>query len=176
MFALAVLFVAMDETIAMPQEIRIRIMTAYAALHLDKTHPVLKVPIHVYRIEELLMIDEAVPLLENTGGNGAGGNEVASRIPIQTMLVRMDRMERNTTDLYRQHEASIQRLERVLLTHFNTMNNNIRRFGGTIEGAFVIQQGGNRTNRKQAPSTAKCHPTTAGFPLSHTTILDGTLA
>ena len=175
MFALALLFVAMDESIAMPQEIRDRITTAYATLRLAETHPVIKVPIHIYRIEDYLMIDEAVPLLENIGG----GNEAANRIPIQTILVRMDRQERNMADLYRNHEASIQRLERVLLTHISTLNNNIRRFGGTIEGALVIQQGGTvpRTNqrrpqinhaaRQQQEQASLCHTPRSLMELWH---------
>ena len=137
--ALAILFAALDETINVPLTIRNRVTVAYSALGLDETHPVMKVPLQVYRIEDRLMIDEVVPASDNNGVS-------------PSILVRLDRLERQIGELYRQHEGSLQRLETVVITNLHSMNNNIRRFGGTIEGALVIQRGDHQANRlRQQP-------------------------
>jgi len=143
--ALAILFAVLDKTIDVPAEICTRITSAYTALDLQETNAVIKVPLHVYRIEDRLMIDEAVSIQENNADN----NFVSGVFPVQSMLVRLDRMERHFEVLYRRHEASIERLERGSNTHFHTMNNNIRRFGGSIEGSLVIQRATNPARRHE---------------------------
>lgn len=146
MFALAVLFAVLDETIGAPNNIRQRVTAAYATLGLDENRPVIKVPLHVYRIEDRLMIDEIVQgnnLVPRVDG-ALPVNVATGIVPHQALLVKMDRLERICADQYRQLHALIEQSERNILNHFNTMNNNIRRFGGTIEGALVIQRGTGR--------------------------------
>jgi hypothetical protein len=146
MFALAVLFAAMDESIDLPSGIRERITVAYAMLGLDEQQPVVKIPLYVYRIEDRLMIDEIVQ--ENNGTN-IGDNATRSIInqvttglmSHQALLVKLDRMERQINDQFRQVFAMIDASNRLARTNYNNINNNIRRFGGTIEGAFVVQRG-----------------------------------
>ena len=57
------------------------------------------------------------------------------------MLVKLDRMERLMNEQFGQVFAMMEATNRLATNHYHTMNNNIRRFGGTIEGAFVVQRG-----------------------------------
>ena len=152
MFALAVLFAALDEASEVPIAIREQVTVAYATLGADEIQPVIKVPLHVYRIEDRLTIDE-IRQEENNGAPMVNGGLLVNAGPgllnvgpsilhhQQALLVKLDRLERHCNDQYRQLHALIERNERILVNQFQTMNNNIRRFGGTVEGAFVVQRG-----------------------------------
>jgi hypothetical protein len=61
-----------DKFVPVPADIRQRVCAAYAELGLDEAQPVLKVPLHIYRINEMLQIDKVVTV----GGAAApvGGN------------------------------------------------------------------------------------------------------
>lgn len=133
--ALSILCVALEggstSSIPVPQEIRERVRQAYAGLGLDETHPVMKIPLHVYRRDEQLMIQEAIPTSATTAMQGS--------IPIQAILMRLDRLERTTTEYQRQHQESIQRMEQVLVTHLSTINSSICRIGGAVLDALARQ-------------------------------------
>ena len=47
-----------DTVIPVPEHIREKIRAAYNILGLEEDQPIKKVPLHVYNINELLMIDE----------------------------------------------------------------------------------------------------------------------
>lgn len=149
--ALAILFAALDESIDVPLRIRNRVKLAYSELGLEETQPVMKVALHVYRIEDRLMIDEVEPVSDN---NGVSPN----------ILVRLDRLERQNAELYRHHEGSLQRLETVFTTNFHTINNNIRRFGGTIEGSMLIQRGATRGSRQRLQGGNEKYPSLSHNP------------
>jgi hypothetical protein len=59
-------------------------------------------------------------------------------------LVKLDRMERQINQQFAQVHAIMETNNRIAMNHYHTLNNNIRRFGGTIEGAFVVQRGARR--------------------------------
>lgn len=149
LFSLTVLFAAMDESIDVPSDIRERVTAAYAALGMNETQPVVKVPLYVYRIEDRLMIDEILQDNdETTGGNNTTGaivNQLSAGIMShQALLVKLDRMERQMNEQFGQVFAMMEASNRLATNHYHSMNSNIRRFGGTIEGAFVVQRGTGR--------------------------------
>ncbi len=90
--ALAVLFVSLDESIDVQVEIRARVTVAFQGLGLEETQPVIKVPLHVYRIEDRLMIDEVAPSAHDSQGN-------IGFAPLETILVRLNRLERQNAEL-----------------------------------------------------------------------------
>lgn len=153
MFGLAVLFAVMDESIDVPNGIREQVTLAYMALGIDEPHPVIKIPIYVYRIDDRLMIDEINQQDLNAGNNvGYIINQVTTGIMShQALMVKLDRMERQINDQFRQVYSMIEASNRLTINNHNTMNANIRRFGGTIEGAFVVQRGRGRDRQHDIP-------------------------
>lgn len=69
---------------------------AYAALGMNETQPVVKVPLYVYRIEDRLMIDEILQDNdETTGGNNTTGAIVVNQqsagiMSHQALLVKLE--------------------------------------------------------------------------------------
>ena len=121
----------------------------YAALGMNETQPVVKVPLYVYRIEDRLMIDEILQDNdETTGGNNTTGaivnQQSAGIMSHQALLVKLDRMERQMNEQFGQVFAMMEASNRLATNHYHSMNSNIRQFGGTIEGAFVVQHGTGR--------------------------------
>ena len=100
------------------------------------------------RIEDRLMIDEILQQGNNEPtGNNAGSivNQVTTGIMShQALLVKLDRMERQMNDQFKQVFSMIEASNTLARTHYQSMNTNIRRFGGTIEGALVVQRGNGR--------------------------------
>ena len=144
LFSLAVLFASLDESIDVPSAIRERVTTAYATLGIDEARPVVKVPLYVYRIEDRLMIDEI--LQDNNEATGNNTQAIVNQLTTgimshQALLVKLDRMERQINEQFGQVFAMIEASNRLATNHYHSMNNNIRRFGGTIEGAFAVQRG-----------------------------------
>ena len=153
-FALAILCVIMDHDltnngiIQVPQEFRERVKRAYAGLGFDQTHPVLKVPLHVYtRDQHQLVIEEAVPVSGDVPTQGS--------IPIQAVLMRLEQLERATTNYHRQHQESIQHMEQVLSTHLSIINSSICRIGGAVLDALARQP---EVNRQGGPGGAMRNP------------------
>ena len=57
---------------------------------------------------------------------------------VQTILVRMDVLEQAHTQSQLNHSASISELRSYTSSQFRVLNNNIRAFGGTIQGSLVL--------------------------------------
>ena len=108
-----------------------------------------------YRIEDRLMIDEILQQGNNEPtGNNAGSivNQVTTGIMShQALLVKLDRMERQINDQFKQVFSMIEASNTLARTHYQSMNTNIRRFGGTIEGALAVQRGNGRDRQQAAP-------------------------
>ena len=130
-----------DERIFVPGELRERVRAAYNALGLEETQPVEKVPLHIYRVRDLLMID---PIGEGdlvSGGGGAGvAGGAALAEAVQTMMVRSSRAEIEGNQRHAATQQQLHEMRNHFDRQFKTLNNNIRGFGGTIEGAFVRQR------------------------------------
>jgi hypothetical protein len=133
--------------VEVPAVIENRVRLAYGELDIEEPQPVEKIALHIYRIDEMLMIDEVTPLEDGEGGGGNGGQQAGGPQNLLTLLARIDRLERNDSERHRQLVGSVTRVEHTVVTHSNRTNNNIRRFGGTIEGAFVAQRGNGAQRR-----------------------------
>lgn len=116
--------------------------------------PVKKVPLVVYRVEDQLCIDEVSDevqqVIEQNGaaaGNTAHGNFV-TREQYNALLVQLHQMRSAMHVHHAQHEASVAALKAWLEVFLSRINNNVRRFGGTIQGGLARQA--NQANRQQA--------------------------
>ncbi len=63
-----------DKFVPVPADIRQRVRADYAELGLDEAQPVLKVPLHIYRINEMLQINEVVTGIGVAATAPVGGN------------------------------------------------------------------------------------------------------
>ena len=153
--ATAILFGAMDNEIAevyLPEAMRERITTGYIPTHPDIAQPVVRIPLTIYRIQDTLMIDE-MPTVE-------GGNNVGKAVPgaLQAvneqqqaqLLINIQALQQSTAQNHQQTQNSIASLRTWAVGQFRTVNNNIRAFGGTIQGAVARQDPQQQARRRQA--------------------------
>jgi Transcriptional activator of glycolytic enzymes len=154
--AMAMLWCAMDEEAGeafMPQGMRDRITQAYLPTHPNIQQPVEKVSLNIYRIQDTLMIDEVPELIGNgggfaapaapagapTGGVPAGAVNAINQQQSAALLVNIQRLQQQQSQNHQQAMDSIAALRTFSLNQFRTVNNNIRAFGGTIQGGFARQ-------------------------------------
>jgi len=138
---------------------------AYEALPLENKpeQPVSRLPVHVYRIGESTYIEEVWQggneqqqprqRQQEEGGGRAGTGTVAdnlARVPasggtaatqqvLQTLLIQNQQLQRELQDMENRIENRDQANRSWLEDKFRRLNNNIRRFGGTIQGGLVRQ-------------------------------------
>lgn len=74
-----------------------------------------------------------------TGGGGGMSNELG-----QTILVRLNVVEQAHTQSQLNNASSSAELRSFVASQFRLLNNNIRGFGGTIQGSLVRQRASNR--------------------------------
>ena len=142
----------------MPQAMRDRITQAYIPSHPDIAQPIVKVPLNVYRIQDTLMIDE-IPEL---GDNGPEGAPAVAGAPVgaagaqangqygAAVLVNLQRLQQQQSQNHQQLSDSIASLRTWSRDQFRTVNNNIRSFGGTIQGGLARQDPQQAARRRQA--------------------------
>jgi hypothetical protein len=141
--ALPLLYACMKDDIMIPEGIRIRVKDAYSNLGFDEDQPVKKIPLHVYRIEDRLMID---PIGGEMGavGTAAGVGPMTLTLEMdQSIMLRLNRLDQRMSQFEARSQASLAQLSDRFDHKFRTVNNNIRCFGGTIEGSLLIQQANN---------------------------------
>jgi hypothetical protein len=132
-----------NEKIAIPDELRNRVCAAYNALGNEEEQPVKKVPLCIYQVNDKLMID---PLTEDGVGVGRRSGLAAGPTPAnhdevqQAVLIRLNRLEQVMNQMHMGMQASTAELRHYCGTNFRVLNNNIRCYGGTIQGALVLQQ------------------------------------
>jgi hypothetical protein len=147
-----------DTYVPVPADIQQRVCSAYAELGLSEAHPVLKVPLHIYRINEMLQIDTMQPgraagvagenvmiALQDT--NNTFGNNGLSNEVLQSVVIRMNRLEQMQAQSQQCLLNSLGELQTQQKRQFQVLNNNIRCFGGRIEGSLVRQVNSNRQHR-----------------------------
>ena len=131
-----------------PPELRARVRRALAELGLDTDQPIKKVPLVVYRVEGVLNIDALVGGdAPGSGGNAGGGGDGIHGISkelVQTHLVRINRLEQSNVQNQVGTSAAISELRGYLGNQLKIVNNNVRAYGGTIQGALVRQRASNR--------------------------------
>jgi hypothetical protein len=155
---LAMLWLALDEEASadlnLDTTVKDRIKKAYEELPVESDRPeqpIMKVGLHVYRSgNEETIIDEMLPALPE-GGNQptnvegqlamvpATGGSNATQHVLQTLVLQNQRLTQQVQDL----EGRITTIDRSNRAYqedqFRRLNGNIRRFGGTIQGAVVRQ-------------------------------------
>ena len=95
----------------------------------------------IYRVQEQLCIDEVVGLVEGgdngDGGMGALGAGAAAPVndQLQALAIQVQQVKQGQSIMHSQLEASIGSLRIWCGQQFNLVNSNVRRFGGTIQGA-----------------------------------------
>jgi hypothetical protein len=165
--ATALLFGAMDNEIGeayLPQAMRDRITQAYIPTHPTIAQPVTRVPLNIYRIEDNLMIDllhgladdAAAGVAERDNGAPVAGGRVgaaalaATDPTVQAILVNIQQVRQQEAQHHQQNQDSISGLRAWATDQFRKVNNNIRAFGGTIQGGFARQDPQQQAHRRQA--------------------------
>ena len=145
----AVLYACMSEEdrILVPDNLKQRVRTAYNQLNLEETQPVKKVPLHVHRLNDRLMIS---PILEGDEVAGVGGHGgMPGNEAMQTILLRQHQYQVETNQRFDSLGSQMWDMRNFFGRQLKQVNNNIRSFGGTIEGSFVRQ----RTQRMEAAAS-----------------------
>lgn len=130
-----------NDKIAIPDELRNRVCAAYNALGNEEEQPVKKVPLSIYQVNDKLMID---PLMDDGVGIGRRSGLAAGPTPgnhdevQQAVLIRLNRLEQAMNQMHMGMQASTAELRHYCGTNFRVLNNNIRCYGGTIQGALVL--------------------------------------
>ena len=167
--ALALLYICLgdNEVVFVPPEVKSRVRAAYAQLGLEEAQPIKKVPLHVYRNNGVLMIDALDEDGSPSGGagpGGGGGSRMSNEMG-QTLLVRMNQVERTQAQTQVQFMGGMADLRTYCGGQFRLLNNNIRCYGGTIQGSLVRQRASNREHRllregeaNEAPELTEVRP------------------
>jgi Transcriptional activator of glycolytic enzymes len=166
---LSLLFGCLDDELSreLPLHVVNRVRNAWEVLPLTAipggvtNNPVQRVPLHVYRINDTLCIDPVVSLQtpqqqqqQGTIPAGGGGESVVvggvAPIPgssgrgnqyddIQAILIQQQHLRQQMTNMEQRIDGSLSSFQAWTRSQFNVVNNNIRRFGGTIQGAMARQ-------------------------------------
>ena len=164
---MAMLWCALDQEAGekyMPQAMRDRITQAYIPTHPDIQQPISKVPLNIYRIQDTLMIDEIPELDDGNGGAAAVGAPVGAPAGVPAgaagatangqysaaVLVNVQRLQQQQAQNHQQLSDSIASLRTWSRDQFRTINNNIRSFGGTVQGGLARQDPQQQARRRQS--------------------------
>ena len=95
------------------------------------------------------MIDEVIEV-DGSGdgqqaGGGGGGGTIGARAPMsrdmyRTILIRLNYVDQKLDQTRAEHNIALADQRSWIAGQIRTINNNIRVFGGTIEGGFRIQE------------------------------------
>ena len=134
-----------NEQVIIPEALSNRVKGAYAALGLDEDQPVEKVELHVYRMPNgTFGISDVVPT-ETTAAAGpqqTGGPMTAEMG--QTLLVRMNALEQAQIQMNLNLMSAISESRAENRAQLRIVNNNVRAYGGTIQGSLVRQRPSNQ--------------------------------
>jgi hypothetical protein len=149
--------------IPVPTNIASRISRAYRELGYEEPQPIIKTRLHIYRINENLMIDAIVQVGgDSRGGRGGVGSVVgvaANDETFQSLLIRQQAQEERMEQNKQATLGVIAQLRQEMKAGLRVLNNNVRCFGGRIEGGLICQVNTNQGQRllrmNQAPATAE---------------------
>ena len=151
--ALPLLFICLgsDENVHVPGVLRNHVRSKYSLLGLDEEQPVEKIALHVYRGPNgTFGIDDCVGVGTGAGGasEGAlqGGGPMTAEMA-QTILVRMHALETSQMQAQANLSATISEFRNYSASQFRLLNNNIRAYGGTIQGSLVRLRPSNQQTR-----------------------------
>ena len=164
---LAMLFIIMDED-AMDELLTVAdlpwikaVQDAYKALPVENKpdQPVNRVPLHVYRIGEETFIEEIwqqeqagtnqQPVTDTTANTpqanlarvpASGGNAATQQV-LQTLLIQNQQLQRSLQEMEQRLDLRDQANRSWLEEKMRRINDNVRRFGGTIQSGLSRQDG-----------------------------------
>ena len=140
---LALLYICLgdNEDVFVLTQLKDRVRAAYAQLRLEEAQPIKKVQLHVYRNNGILMIDA---LNDNVGSSGAAatGGTMSNEIA-HTLVVCLSHVESQVAQTQVHFASLISNLRTFCGIQFKLLNNNIRCYGGTIQGSLVRQRASN---------------------------------
>uniref|UniRef100_A0A7S2KS93 Transcription activator GCR1-like domain-containing protein n=1 Tax=Skeletonema marinoi TaxID=267567 RepID=A0A7S2KS93_9STRA len=129
-----------DPNITVPDILRNRVRSAYNSLGLEETQPVEKIPLHVHRLRDKLLISEVRAGSLVQGVDGRDGSGMTYPEAVQTLLLRQDQLELTMNQRFEGVSSQIHNLQNFNGKNFRLLNNNLRSYGGTIQGSFVQQR------------------------------------
>ena len=114
-----------------------------------------RVPLHIYSVNGNLCIDEVntAGTFLNAGGVAAtatGTAPGANTAVLQSILLQQQRTAQSVSALHMHVDSQFQVMKVWQQQRFATMCDNIRRFGGTIQGGFARQDPVQAGNRRRA--------------------------
>ena len=110
-------------------------------LLLEEAQPVKKAPLLVHRVDDRLMVGIVNSEGQNEQvGGGIGGAGPAANQDLQTVIIRQNFLEQLMHQCFAQMFGAMNDERKWNARQFKMTNNNIRVFGGTIEGSLRIQQ------------------------------------
>lgn len=149
----ALLFAAMDPDLGenLPPITRERITHAYLGIYPDTQQPIERVPLVIYRIEDTLCIDERPVGAANAAAanHGEGIEHQATNDQLAAILINQQRLEQLESQHHQQMMDALSSLRDWAETKFKTINNNIRRYGGTIPSSFARQDPQQQAQRRR---------------------------
>jgi hypothetical protein len=172
--SLLLLFGCLDEELApeLPLHVVARVQNAWEALRLRASeannNPVHRVPLHAYRINDAMCIDPVVPLQHADKDGGAPGAIVAGTPGVPTMaggrgnqqqcdndsyqalLIQMQHQRQQMTGMGQRIDGSLDSFWTWTRNQFTIVNNNVHRFGGSIQGGLAWQDPAQAVERQAA--------------------------
>ena len=165
--ALATMFAYCDPTLraSLPELQRERMEAGMQGiLHVDNL--VDRVPLHIYSVNGQVCIDEII----NGTFNGAGAavaagvpatvNTGANNAVLQSVLLQQQRCAQSISLLHMHVDTQFQTMKTFLQRQNTTLNGNIRRFGGAIQGGLARQDPVQAGNRRRAGAQLEDLPPT----------------
>ncbi|KAI2506250.1 hypothetical protein MHU86_8185 [Fragilaria crotonensis] len=161
---LSLLFGCLDEELSMelPPFVVARVQNAWEALRLQaavaNNNPVHRVPLHVYRINDTLCIDPVVvqreeggaPGVPATNAGGHGNQQQRDNDSYQALLIQLQHQRQQMTGMEQRIDGSLNSFRTWTRSQFTIINNNIRRFGGSIQGGLARQDPAQALERRAA--------------------------
>lgn len=161
---LATLFAYCDPTLRdtrLTEYHRTRIAAGLQGLNYD-ANCVERVPLHIYSVNGNLCIDEMTmsPPGGDGGNNGGGGGGGVGGAPmgvygttnhavLQSILLAQQRCQQSLSLLQVQVDNGFSAFKVWQQQRFVTLNDNVRRFGGTIQGGFARQDPVQASHRRR---------------------------
>jgi len=110
-----------------------------------------------------LCIDEVTGALPNVGGGAAGAvatavNTGSHHAVLSSILLQQQRCAQSVSLLHMHVDNQFQAMKTFLQRQNTTLNGNIRRFGGTIQGGFARQDPLQASNRRTAAAQLQATP------------------
>lgn len=109
--------------------VRTRVQDGYNTIrgaHTADYNPVVKVPLHISRVENQVFIEDAIG--GNTGGGGQAATATAQTDQVQTILLAVHRLDQRQGEHHQQLQANIGQLRNYCCTQFRVINRNMTRY------------------------------------------------